>query len=106
IFGPYSRLFPLTIYRTAPDVSKQLILDKSIKLLKTSRVSINTGVVSTWLSSPENISTFVKPDGDTTLVADDPDIRGYLTLMLTFHFQPRNLNIQPRNASERLGVSV
>jgi hypothetical protein len=106
IFGPYTGLFPFTIHMKPKGGSPTLILDKSIKLLKTSRVSVNTGAVATWLRSPENIETFIMPNGDTTLVSDDPSVRGYLALMLTFHLKPRNLNIQPRDIIERFGISV
>ncbi|MES2479419.1 MAG: hypothetical protein V4561_10045 [Bacteroidota bacterium] len=100
-FGPYTGSFPFTIKKTG-----KVIVDRSIKLLKTSRVSLGTSVIATYLKNPENIEKFVKPNGDTTLIADNPKIRGFLGLFLTFHFIPRNLNIQPRTPMERLGISV
>jgi hypothetical protein len=105
IFGPYTTSFPFTITRTLNDKSEEIV-DRNIKLLKTKRVSIGTAVVATWLENPENISTYIKPNGETTLIADDKDIRGFLSLFLTFHIVPRNLNIPPRSIKERLGISV
>jgi hypothetical protein len=105
IFGPYTTSFPFTITKSL-NGNATVIADKTIKLLKTSRVSIGTAVVATWLKNPENIATFRKSNGDTTLIADNKNVRGYLGLFLTFHFIPRNLNIAPRNPIERLGISV
>jgi len=105
IFGPYTTSFPFTITRNLNDKS-EVIVDRNVKLLKTKRVSVGTAVVATWLENPENITTFIKPNGETTLIADDKDIRGFLSLFLTFHIVPRNLNIPPRSIKERLGVSV
>ncbi|CAM3928428.1 hypothetical protein MUGA111182_17760 [Mucilaginibacter galii] len=105
IFGPYTRTFPFTITKFNSG-SPTIINDKTIKLLKTSRVSVGTAVVSTWLKNPENIATFRNPNGDTTLISDNKNVRGYLSLFLTFHFIPRNLNIAPRRPLERLGITV
>ncbi|WP_281323449.1 hypothetical protein [Flavobacterium aestivum] len=105
IFGPYTTSFPFTITRNLNNVN-EVIVDRDIQLLKTKRVSVGTAVVATWLENPENITTFIKPNGETTLIADDKDIRGFLSLFLTFHIVPRNLNIPPRSIKERLGVSV
>lgn len=105
IFGPYTTSFPFTISKTV-DGSSTMLVDRTIKLLKTSRVSIGTAVVATWLKNPENITTFRKPNGDSTLIADNKNTRGFLGLFLTFHIIPRNLNIQPRNIKERLGITV
>lgn len=102
-FGPFTGTFPFTITKNSTD---ELIVDRTVKLLKTSRVSLGTSVIATWLKNPESIATFRKPNGDTTLIADNPNIRGFLGLFLTFHFIPRNLNIQPRKFQERLGISV
>jgi len=102
-FGPFTGTFPFTITKNSTD---ELIVDRTVKLLKTSRVSLGTSVIATWLKNPENIATFKKLNGDTTLIADNPNIRGFLGLFLTFHFIPRNLNIQPRKFQERLGISI
>jgi hypothetical protein len=105
IFGPFSGSFPFTITKNAGG-SKSVIVNRSIDLLPTSRVSIGTAVVASWLQNPENIAGFRKPNGDSTLIADNRSTRGFLGLFLTFHFIPRNLNIKPRTTLERLGMTV
>lgn len=90
IFGPYTTSFPFTIERDGVEIVK-----KKIPLLKTSRVSLGTSVIASWIKNAENIETFVRPDGQTTLIADNSTTRAYLGLFLTFHLAPRNLNIQP-----------
>ncbi len=104
IFGPYTGTFPFTIFEKGNPPT--VLSTTKIKLLPTSRVSLNTGVVHTWLQNAENISIFKKPNGDSTLIADNPTNRGLLTAMLTFHLVPRNLNIKPREFRERLGISL
>lgn len=101
VFGPYTDSFDMTLKK-----GKKLIIKKSIKLLPVKRISVGTSVISTWLKNPENIETFTKPNGDLTLIADDPTNRGFLGLFLTFHLSPRNLDVEPRNNLERLGISV
>ena len=101
IFSPCSNTFTFKISKDGTQ-----IVDWTIKLLKTSRVSVGTSVIASWLHNPENIATFIKPDGTQTLIADNPDTRAYLGLFLTFHFIPRNLNIQPRRGLERFGASI
>jgi hypothetical protein len=104
ILGPYTTSFAFFIERFE-NTTQDLSLERTVKLLKVSRVSLDIAAVSTWLRNPQNVAIYVKPEGDSTLVADDPTVRGLLTAMLTFHFKPRNLNIPPRNPGERLGVS-
>ena len=106
IFGPFSGNFPFFIQRYTDDKPDDVFLERSIKLLKVSRVSLDMGLVSSWLRNPENITAYVMPTGETTLVADNPDARGMLVAMLTFHVKPRNLNIPPRTIEERIGFSV
>lgn len=101
IFSPCSNTFPFKIAKDGVQV-----VDWEVKLLSTSRVSIGTSVIASWLKNPENISIFTLADGTQTLIADNPDTRGYLGLFLTFHFVPRNINIQPRTPWERFGMSV
>ncbi|WP_310555489.1 hypothetical protein [Flavobacterium sp.] len=101
IFGPYTTSFPFTIEKNGTE-----ILAKKIILLKTNRVSLGTSVIASWLKNPENIATFIKPNGETTLIADNKETRAYLGLFLTFHLTPRNLDIKPRTLKERVGISV
>lgn len=105
ILGPFSGNFPFIIQRKKSG-KDDISLERTIKLLKVSRVSLDMGLVASWLNNPENIAIYVMPSGDSTLVADNPDVRGMLVAMLTFHFKPRNLNIPPRTFSERLGITV
>lgn len=101
VYGPYTDSFDMTLKK-----DKKIIIKKSIKLLPVKRISVGTSVISTWLKNPENIETFTKSNGDQTLIADDPTNRGFLGLFLTFHLSPRNLDVEPRNNMERLGISV
>ncbi len=109
IFGPFTGSFQIQMLRAdmTTEDDPQSILNRTIKLLKVSRVSLNTGVVSSFLKGPENISIYQKANGDSTLVADFPSVRAIVTVMLTFHFKPRNLDIKPRDFGwERLGFTV
>lgn len=101
IFGPYTGTFVFTLKK-----NNAVVTTRTVKLLKTNRVSLGTSVIASWLKNPENIATYVKANGETTLIADNPDSRGYLGLFLTFHFVPRNLNIPPRTLVERTGMSI
>ncbi len=108
IFGPYTGTFPFTIEKISKlnnTGNSVLTLTKTIKLLKTNRVSLNIGAVSTWLKNPDNIRSFVKPNGDSTLVADDPDVRGTLIAQITFHLKPRNINVPVRDYREKIGFT-
>ncbi|MGC4039937.1 MAG: hypothetical protein QM710_03850 [Flavobacterium sp.] len=100
-FGPYTESFDMTLKK-----GKKTIITKTISLLPVKRISVGTSIISSWLKNPQNIQTFTKPNGDVTLIADDPSNRAFVGMFLTFHLSPRNLDVEPRNLSERWGVSV
>jgi hypothetical protein len=101
IFGVCKSTFPFVIRKNGA-----VLVDRTIRLVKANRVSLGTSIIASWLKNPENIETFVMPDGQTTLIADNKDTRAFIGLFLTFHFIPRNLDVQPRYLAERVGVSV
>lgn len=101
VYGPYTDSFEMILSKGTDEVIR-----KTIKLLPVKRISLGTSVISTWLKNPTEIETFTKPNGETTLIANDPTNRAFLGLFLTFHFAPRNLDLEPRYWKERFGISV
>lgn len=105
IMGPYSGNFTFVIKRFKNNKDDKYSISRTIKQIKVNRVSLNIATVGSWLRNPENISIFERPGGDSTLVADNPKMRGMLAGFITFHLKPRNLTIPPRTFVERFGVS-
>ena len=94
--GPFTENFKVKMERINKDnkVDKVLI-DQNIKVAKLYHVSISTGLISTTLRDPQNIQTFALPNGDSTLIADDPSLRGVVTLFATYYPKGRSFLLTP-----------
>jgi len=99
--GPFTGSFTVKVTGT-----KKVLIDKTVKVAKLHHVTVNAGFYASFLRSPQNIETFVKPNGDTTLVADDPTSRGFINVMLTFYPFPRNIYFPSGDWKERFAFNV
>lgn len=91
VIGKFTSQFNIQLIRenTTGERSLTTLLNSTIPIAKKYHVSITTGLVATFLKNPQNIRTSTLPDGNTTLIADDPNSRGMLTLMAIFYPKPR-----------------
>lgn len=103
--GPFTGTAKFTVTRTVGGKPK-VILDKVIQIAKLHKITLTAGLYGSFLRSPENITTFVKPNGDTTLTADNPTTRSFVTVMLAFYPWPRNILIPSHDWKERISLSV
>ncbi|MEZ5106644.1 MAG: hypothetical protein R2757_19230 [Draconibacterium sp.] len=101
--GPYTGSFTVKI---AEKDSSQLLVNKTINVAKTHHISLSAGLVSSFLKDPSGFEKYPLDGGDSTLIADDPESRGLITLMATFYPKPRNLLFPPTNWQERIGFVV
>jgi hypothetical protein len=108
--GPYTDLFSVEITRNKREGKEsKKIVDAEIKIAKLYHVSISTGLLATTLRNPQNIETMELANGDTTLIADDPSIRGVLTIMATFYPKGRSFLFPPEGGVfdiSRIGIQV
>ena len=101
-FGPFTEQVDIAV-----TIDDKKILDKRVNIAPLHYIALNAGLFGTFLRNPDNIRTGTLPNGDTTLLADDPTTRGFVTVMLTFYPFPRNLLFPlSRNWKERLGFTV
>lgn len=76
-----------------------------ILISKTIFASIGSGMVYTSLKDPTEIRAIPLPNGDSTLIASDPNGRGMLTIMATFYPSGRNnLLLQDWTFRDRFGI--
>lgn len=94
--GPFTDNFKVKIERIDKEGNtEKVLIDRTIQVAKLFHVSISTGLISTTLRNPQNIQTFALPNGDSTLVADDPSLRGVVTLFATFYPKGRSFLLTP-----------
>ncbi len=105
-FGPYTGEFIIKLKRVELNTgNSDIIMHKKIKVAKKYHVSLAAGLYSTGLSNPTNITPFVKSNGDTTLVAENPTSRRVVTLMAVYYPVPRTFLYEPNYLSlERIGI--
>lgn len=88
------------------------ILDRKIRIAKLYHVSIATGLLGTSLRNPTAIQKVAMTDGapgDSTLVANDPDGRGILSITAVYYPKGRSFLLPPRGglfSAERMGIIV
>ncbi len=94
--GPFTENFKVKIERlnNMNEVDK-ILTEQTVKVAKLYHVSISTGLISTTLRDPQNIQTFALPNGDSTLIADDPSLRGVVTLFATYYPKGRSFLLTP-----------
>lgn len=100
--GPFTSSFTIAI----TNKSGTYLLNKTCKVAELHHITLHAGLYSTFLRDPQNINTFIMPNGDSTLVADDPTQRGIVTVMLSFYPWPRNVLYPYNSWKERLGICV
>lgn len=106
ILGPFTNTLQVTLKRQK-DGNFNTISSTTISIAKTIHVSIGAGLLYTNLKNPKNIKTHVLQNGDTTLIADDINGRGMLTLFATFYPGGRpNLLIPSHKFRDHFGVLV
>jgi len=111
IKGPYTGKFSFSITRyihLKEDETK--IVDAIINIPKLYHVSISTGLFGSTLQNPQNIQKMALPNGkDSTLIADDPNARGIVTIMATYYPKGRSFLFPPNGSifdASRFGVQV
>jgi hypothetical protein len=102
--GPFTGSFTVRIFEVG---NATPILNRTVNVAKLHHITLSAGLYGTWLRNPENTSILARPEtGDSTLVADDPTNRGFVTVMLTWYFKPRNILFPSSDWRERIGFSV
>jgi hypothetical protein len=105
--GPFTGTFQVKIVKTVnADNNSTTILEKSINAAPLHHITLNAGLFRSSLRDPQNIHSMVKPNGDSTLSADDPTGRGLITVMLTFYPHPRNMLYPSHSIWERIGFTI
>jgi hypothetical protein len=103
--GPFTRTLQIKVTKKK-NGQETVILDKTISIAKLHKITLTAGLYGSFLKSPENITTLVKPNGDTTLTADNPNTRGFINVMLGFYPWPRNILLPSHDWKERFSFSV
>lgn len=108
VIGPFTNSVTITLkHKQAAATDYTTLASSTIQISKTIHVSIGSGIFYTTLKDPSNIRTSTLPNGDTTLIADDPAGRGLLAVTATFYPWPRNSLLIPSwRPQDRLGVLV
>lgn len=101
--GPFTGSFTVKITNS---LTKKPIINKTVKVAKLHHITVNAGFYASFLRNPQNVETLVKPNGDTTLVADDPTSRGFINVMLTFYPFPRNIYFPSGDWREKFAFNV
>lgn len=108
--GPFTGSFNVKLQQINKEYPNgRYLINKEIIIAKLYHVSLSTGLLSTTLRNPQNIVVYQKPDGDSTLVADDPNSRGLFAFFATFYPKGRSFLFPPKGdlfSSERFGVIV
>ncbi|WP_044206318.1 hypothetical protein [Flammeovirga sp. OC4] len=109
VIGPFTDEFDIKIVKKVTGKKDRVLLNHKIDVAKLYHVSISTGLLFSSLRNPQNIETFTKANGETTLVADDPRDRGMLTIMATFYPWGRSFLFPPEGGvfdKSRFGIQV
>jgi hypothetical protein len=108
VLGPFTNTLIVTLKQAPnPAGTYTTLTSTTIQIAKTIYASIGSGLVFTSLKSPGNIHTLRKPNGDTTLIADDNKSRILLTLGATFYPWGRNNLMLPGwGFKDRFGIVV
>lgn len=109
--GPFTEKFNFSIKRAPIANTNQLteIVKADVSVPKLYHVSITTGLIATTLRNPQNIEQAPLNTTQNTLIADDPNIRGLITVMAIFYPQGRSFLYPPHGQifdPSRFGVVV
>jgi hypothetical protein len=107
IIGPFTSNLVLTIKKETNPGTYQTLSSTTIQISKTIHASIGSGLIYSSLRDPENIRKVPYSGSDSTLVADDINGRGLLTLMATFYPWGRNnLMLNSNRFKDRFGIVI
>ncbi|WPR77711.1 hypothetical protein [Algoriphagus sp. NG3] len=109
IIGPFTDDFNITVTKIKEGEEDMTILDKKINVAKTFHVSISTGLFMTTLTNPSNIKTSTNSDGQVTLIADDQNTRGIVSLNAVFYPKGRSFLFPPSGglfSPDRFGILI
>lgn len=104
IIGPFTDNFAIVIKE-----GSEAIVSTNIKVSKTIHASIGSGIIYSFLKDPTNIKILPLPNGDTTLLADNPKGQAYLTVCATYYPWGRNslfMTSRLLDMRSRLGIVV
>ncbi len=112
--GPFTDNFTIKLDKivTGPDGKPvtETLLNNKIDVAKLFHVSISTGLLATTLRNPQSVEKMALPGGtDSTLIADDPNARGVVTIMATFYPKGRSFLFAPSGGvfdPTRFGIQV
>lgn len=108
--GPFTENFKVKLETIEnSNKVKEVLIEQTVRVAKLYHVSISTGLITTTLRDPQNIQTFALPNGDSTLIADDPSLRGVVTLFATYYPKGRSFLLTPSGSLidvSRLGIQV
>ena len=106
--GPFTDDFSLIVKKDSGSGEEE-ILNAKINVAKLYHVSISTGLFMTTLENPSNIRESTNLDGEKTLIADDRNTRGIVSLNAVFYPKGRSFLFPPSGGlfnPERFGVLV
>tara|TARA_R110000751_G_scaffold260903_1_gene360287 strand:+ start:1230 stop:2231 length:1002 start_codon:yes stop_codon:yes gene_type:complete len=109
IIGPFTDDFDITVIKIEKDKEDETIFFSKINVAKTFHVSISTGLFMTTLANPSNIKMSINSDGETTLIADDQNVRGLVSLNAVFYPKGRSFLFPPTGgvfSPERFGILI
>lgn len=107
IIGPFTSDFTIILKKV--NSTETTILDRTINIAKTYHVTISTGLFMTTMQNPINIKESINSKGETTLIADDKNTRGLVTLNAVFYPKGRSFLFPPSGglfSPERFGILV
>jgi hypothetical protein len=108
--GPYEADFKISLMRTnAANNKSSDLIGSTVKVATFYYASIQVGLLATTLRNPQNITKSALPNGDSTLVADDPFTRGIFSVMAVFYPKGRSFLFPPSGgifSAERFGIVV
>jgi hypothetical protein len=103
----FGAIGPLTgTFKVKITGSNKVLIDKTVNVAKLHHISLNAGFYASFNRNPQNLDIYVKPNGDSTLTADDPKSRGFINVMLSFYPFPRNLYFPSGNLWEKFAFNI
>ena len=110
VIGPFTDQFTFNLTRIVGAGKAETIVSPTVPVAKLYYVSITAGLIGTTLRNPQNITKSPLPKkGDTTLVADDPNVRGFLSILAIYYPTGRSFLYPPNGGPfdpSRLGIVV
>ena len=107
VIGPFTTDFSISLKKKS--TTETVILDRTINIAKTYHVTISTGLFMTTLQNPTNIKAATNSNGEATLVANDKNTRGLVSLNAVFYPKGRSFLFPPSGgvfSPERFGVLI